>query len=167
MNIFLSNQHLSIEALQALIDNSLNHHQERLQVAEHLSECELCLEQYLQLQQIVQQVDIDVTDRVMGKIYHKQQSIRFGKYVRAAAAVVLALGLWNNGIFFQNTKISGEQMQHRKNMNGILWNISQGVDTIILRVSEDISDGIKKSQKDFLTQKNRFQIQGEENKDAK
>lgn len=97
--LFLENGHLSDAGLAALRDGTLDE-LARLEAAEHLSFCDACLDRYLALAEPVQiQPPEDLTLPVMRRIRQRLARMFMNRYAVAAAAVVLAFGLWGGGVF--------------------------------------------------------------------
>ncbi len=97
--LFLENGHLSDAGLAALRDSQLDE-LARLEAAEHLSFCDACLDRYLALAEPVQiQPPEDLTLPVMRRIRQRIARVLMNRYAVAAAAVVLAFGLWGSGVF--------------------------------------------------------------------
>ena len=79
--------------------------QGRLEAAEHLSFCDACLDRYLALAEPVQiQPPEDLTLPVMRRIRQRIARVVMNRYAVAAAAVVLAFGLWGGGVFGRITQ---------------------------------------------------------------
>lgn len=102
--LFLENGHLSDAGLAALRDGQLDE-LARLEAAEHLSFCDACLDRYLALAEPVQiQPPEDLTLPVMRRIRQRIARVVMNRYAVAAAAVVLAFGLWGSGVFGRITQ---------------------------------------------------------------
>ena len=102
--LFLENGHLSDAGLAALRDGQLDE-LARLEAAEHLIFCYACLDRYLALAEPVQiQPPEDLTLPVMRRIRQRIARVVMNRYAVAAAAVVLAFGLWGGGVFGRITQ---------------------------------------------------------------
>ena len=82
------------EALQTLVVGELDEFH-RLKVAEHLSHCDRCIEQYTELlsESVCVEPPQDMVAPVMEKIYYRRRQWAMKRYLQAAAAVVFALCL--------------------------------------------------------------------------
>lgn len=101
IQLFWENGHLSNEGLAAVRDGQLDE-LARLEAAEHLSFCDECLDRYLALAQAAPlDPPQDLTLPVMRRIRQRMARLLLNRYAVAAAAVVLAFGLWGGGVFRQ------------------------------------------------------------------
>ena len=98
--------HLTDTALDALIDETADELQ-RLEIAEHLSFCDHCLERYTSrltgealVVPPVKPVPISVT--VLQKIRRRARVVFFNRYATMAVAACFALILWVSGAFVVN-----------------------------------------------------------------
>lgn len=99
LELFREDGHLSDAGLAALRDGGLDE-LARLEAAEHLSFCDGCLDRYLALAEPAQlQPPEDLTLPVMRRIRQRMARLVMNRYAVAAAAVVLAFGMWGAGIF--------------------------------------------------------------------
>ena len=100
-DLFLKDGHLSDEGLAALRDGGLDE-LARLEAAEHLSFCDQCLDRYLALAEpALVQPPQDLTLPVMRRVRQRMARLLLNRYAVAAAAVLLAFGLWGGGVFRQ------------------------------------------------------------------
>ena len=100
MTLFLPDGHLSQEALNELTCGTLDEAQ-RLDAAAHLAECDACAARYTLL--LSEDVLLDppepIAPRVEKALRRRGLRLLANRYAAAAAAVVLAMALWNFGIF--------------------------------------------------------------------
>ena len=97
--LFWQDGHLSDAGLAALHDGRLDE-LARLEAAEHLSFCDGCLDRYLALAGPTQiEPPQDLTLPVMRRVRQRAARLVMNRYAVAAAAVVLAFGLWGSGVF--------------------------------------------------------------------
>ena len=98
--------HLTDDALDALINETADEMQ-RLEIAEHLSFCDQCLERYTDrltgealVAPPVKPVPISVT--VLQRIRHRARVIFFNRYATMVVAACVALIRWGSGAFVVN-----------------------------------------------------------------
>lgn len=127
---FDNDGHLTDEALQRLIDGEDNELR-RLEIAEHLSFCDRCIERYtLMLEEttLVEPIQ-SVVDSVIAQIKKKAARLLFNRYGAMAVAACFTMTLWFTGVFnmdvwrfeemsIQRTKIEqkadfGQQMMEK------------------------------------------------------
>lgn len=99
MKLFRDDGHLTDEALTALAGESLDD-LSRLEIAEHLAFCDLCLQRYtLALEpQPLLTPDHSCRESLMRRIRERTLHLITSRYATAAAAVVLALTVvWGSG----------------------------------------------------------------------
>ncbi len=98
--LFSPDGHLTDKALMGLVDGSLDE-LSRLEVGEHLSFCDACLDRYTALLtgDVLEEPETDQTLPVMRKVYKRQADAAARRYATAAAAVVIGSVLWYTGIF--------------------------------------------------------------------
>lgn len=97
--LFLNDGHLTDDALAALIDGGLDELQ-RLEVGEHLSFCDRCLDRYSELLTIdtMEVPEQDQTSVVMQRIRRKKWRSSVRRYTAAVAAVAIGSSLWYSGL---------------------------------------------------------------------
>ncbi len=98
--LFLENGHLTDAALQGLIDGSLDE-MSRLEVGEHLSFCDACLDRYTALLtgDVLMEPETHQTLPVMREIRTRQVNTTMRRYATAVAAVAIGSVLWYAGVF--------------------------------------------------------------------
>ncbi len=97
--LFLKDGHLTDYALSALMGGTLDDLQ-RLEVGEHLSFCDHCLERYSDLLTIdtLESPSRDLTPEVMQRIRRKKWRTSVRRYTAAVAAVAIGSSLWYSGL---------------------------------------------------------------------
>lgn len=110
--LFFSDGHLTDEALQGLIDGSLDE-LSRLEVGEHLSYCDACLDRYTALltADTLEEPENNQTLPIMRKVYKRQVDNATRRYATAVAAVAIGSILWYAGVFSTVGKILVESPQ--------------------------------------------------------
>ena len=95
MKIFRSDGHLRDEALCALVLNQPLEELERLEIAEHLAFCDLCLQRYTEAltEDTLLAPHQSCHDTIWHRIRSRTLRILSSRYATAAAAVALALVL--------------------------------------------------------------------------
>ncbi len=98
--LFFSDGHLTDEALQGLLDGSLDE-MSRLEVGEHLSFCDACLDRYTALLtgDVLEEPEIHQTLPVMRQVHTRQANTAVRRYATAVAAVAIGSFLWYTGMF--------------------------------------------------------------------
>jgi len=96
----MKKKHLSDTLLVRLIAGEANE-AERLACAEHLSTCDRCLKQYTELltDEICLTPPETVAQRVKTELRRRAANGFFTRFAAAAAAIILALGLWMTDAF--------------------------------------------------------------------
>ena len=99
MKIFQNDGHLRQEALSALAQNQPLEELERLEIAEHLAFCDLCLQRYTQAltRDALLMPQHSCRDSIRHRIRRRTMQILTSRYATAAAAVALSLTLlWSD-----------------------------------------------------------------------
>ena len=99
---FTETGHLTTEALTDVTNHVALSELERLEIAEHLSFCDACLEQYALLltdEHLCDPTACDFSKQTAKKIHQKRCSELLTRYIPAAAAACFALFLWISGVF--------------------------------------------------------------------
>lgn len=112
MILFQNDGHLTDEALRATIEEALDE-MSRLEVSEHLSFCDGCLERYTALltDDVLLTPVQPIAPPVLSRVRKRAVGILFNRYTTYAAAACLALTLWGAGVF---TGIgSGEELREQ------------------------------------------------------
>ncbi|MEA5082883.1 MAG: hypothetical protein VB018_01880 [Lachnospiraceae bacterium] len=97
---FDNDGHLTDEALQRLIDGE-DDELRRLEIAEHLSFCDRCIERYtLMLEEttLVEPIQ-SVADSVIARIKKRAARLLFNRYGAMAVAACFTMTLWFTGVF--------------------------------------------------------------------
>jgi hypothetical protein len=100
MELFHKNGHISQEGFQLLIEEKADLLQ-RLELSEHLSFCEECMENYLNLLDKVQEPS-RLVPSMQAKVFQavtKKKAIKKRDYLMTVAAACIALFLWSSGVF--------------------------------------------------------------------
>ena len=95
MTLFTPRGHLTDDALTALIRQELADPLERLEAAEHLAYCDLCLQRYterLECEPLLTPA-ADLREQLLRRIRARMFRLLANRYATAAAAVLLALTL--------------------------------------------------------------------------
>lgn len=87
--------HLTKEAITALVQGEALSERERLEAAEHLSFCDLCLQRYTEALSgnLLLTPEVSCADTIWWRIRQRTVRVLTSRYATAAAAVALALTL--------------------------------------------------------------------------
>ncbi len=100
MERFRADGHLTDEALRALVQEEPLSELERLELAEHLSFCDICLQRYTDClaHTALAAPERSCREGLRRRIWQRTARLAASRYATAAAAVVLALTmLWGGG----------------------------------------------------------------------
>lgn len=149
--LFLPDGHLSEDALAALLDGSLDEFQ-RLEVGEHLSYCDRCVDRYTALLtgEALETVPRDQTAPVMWRLEKKKWKSTLRRYASAAAAVVIGSMLWYTGALeavgktlYQPPEIIEQQISREPSRS---QNILEAVHNWSARVRDAAAPGFRPPQ---------------------
>lgn len=100
MEYFRHDGHLTEEALLALVRQDPMEELERLEVAEHLAYCDMCLQRYTELlsADVLLTPQQSCREPLLRRIRRRAVQLITSRYATAAAAVVLALTLLWGGL---------------------------------------------------------------------
>lgn len=100
MELFRENGCLTDEALRMLVGEQLDE-MGRLEVAEHLSFCDACLERYTALltDDTLLTPAEPLTPKILTRVQQRVLRLLVNRYAVGAVAAVLALTLWGAGVF--------------------------------------------------------------------
>lgn len=99
--LFDSSGHLTNDAFDALLFDRPLDELERLEIAEHLSFCDRCVERYAALLDGTELLSPSepVAPPVFRRIRERARKLFVNKYATAAAAACFAIMFWNIGLF--------------------------------------------------------------------
>lgn len=143
MEIFLHNGHLTDEALASLAAGAELTETTRLEIAEHLAYCDLCLQRYTDALEGVPLLTPEHSCRESLWIRVRTRAFRLltSRYATAAAAIVLALTLvWGSG--YEGLSLPGTPAERHTVSDG-LWKWNQSLDNAISGVNE-FFDGLSR-----------------------
>ena len=102
MELFREDGCLTDEGLRAVLDGGLDE-LGRLETAEHLSYCDLCMDRYTALltNDALETPPRTMRGAVMGSIWARLMQNTYGRIAVAGVAAVLALSLWKGGTLEQ------------------------------------------------------------------
>lgn len=100
-DLFYDDGHLTDEAFRALIDSGPLDELERLEIAEHLSFCDQCVERYAALLDdgLLAAPPEPVAPPVLARLRERARKVFFNRYTTAIAAACFAIVFWNIGVF--------------------------------------------------------------------
>ncbi|MCI8652668.1 MAG: hypothetical protein HFF11_03110 [Angelakisella sp.] len=147
---------LTAFALQGLVEGSLGE-LERLEVTEHLSYCDLCVERYTALladDTLLEAPEL-LKQSVLTKLRQRMARAFVNRYFHMGVAACLTLVLWSTGVFatFGELALSPPRLEHPNiapEKNGI---------TISQRL-EDFSDGIGSGLYRLMDRMNTIDLRG-------
>ncbi len=98
---FHDNGHLTQDALHCLVNGADADEICRLELAEHLSFCDCCLDGYMALLSDSLLIDppSPQADSIIKIVTRRARILFFNRYTRAAVAACLAITLWTAGVF--------------------------------------------------------------------
>ena len=99
--LFDPNGHLTDDAFGALLRDEPRDEMERLEISEHLSFCDRCVERYAALldgSELLSPPE-PVAPPVFRRIRERARKLFVNKYATAAAAACFAIMFWNIGLF--------------------------------------------------------------------
>ncbi len=147
MTIFNKNGHITQKGLFLLLTEKADEMQ-RLELSEHLSFCDRCLEEYLkELEKItLLETENSISKNVIKRVKYKTAWLSQKNFGTVVAAACIAMVLWTSGAFswqmtLQQTQTM-ERLEHRleriswKNQN-VLHNVSQKYQYFLDRLGLD------------------------------
>ena len=101
---------LTDEAFQDLINGKADE-LARLEIAEHLSFCDKCVERYVNLlcEEPLLDPVVPAVPKVQSEIRRKMRTVFFNRYMRVGVAACLTLILWLGGVFSTNKDITQQE----------------------------------------------------------
>ena len=126
MVIFLQNGHLSDEAISALIQDAELDELTRLEIAEHLSYCDACLQRYTEALSAVPLLTPahSCRESLWRRIRQRTVRILTSRYATAAAAVALALTLVWADIPLPERSIEADRTTVTEKIEGLLTGVT-------------------------------------------
>lgn len=140
MDLFTPDGHLTDQGLKALIDGTLDE-TERLEVGEHLSFCDKCIDRYTALLtgEVLMEPENDQVLPTMRRVQKRRVNDTLRRYAAAAAAVAIGSTLWYTGIFTSvatalaesPTQLLNAQLEirqpdpaseHKQSLGDTIWN---------------------------------------------
>lgn len=111
MTIFNQNGHISAEGFFILVTEKADEMQ-RLELSEHLSFCDRCLEQYLSEMEKITLLETEqsIAKRVINKVRYKTAFLAQKRFGTAVAAACIAMVLWTSGAFSWKTMLEQADM---------------------------------------------------------
>lgn len=135
MAIFSENGHIAAEGFFLLVTEKANDIQ-RLELSEHLSFCDGCLEQYLkEIEKItLLETEQSIAKRVIKSIKYKTAFLAQKRFGTAVAAACIAMVLWSTGAFSFTTILN--QSDTMESLEQEIQKISWQNQSILHDVSE-------------------------------
>ena len=133
---------LTDHALQSLLNGSLEE-LERLEVAEHLSYCDSCVERYTALltDGVLLEAPELMKQSVLAALRRKAAKVFVNRYFHMAVAASLTLVLWGSGVFNSFGEVRLVRPPEARNPEAsISWRLNS--------FASDVSDGVT----DFMDQ---------------
>lgn len=124
MTLFHDNGHLNDAAFQTLLSDQPLSELERLEIAEHLSFCDRCVERYALLldDTLLLSPPEPITPSVLLRVKERARKIFLNKYTTVVAAASFAILFWNIGVFHIDVSGNG-RMLSMLNDSGITFSI--------------------------------------------
>lgn len=140
-------------ALQSLVDGSLGD-LERLEVTEHLSYCDLCVERYTAMltEDALLEAPELLKPGILKELRRRMARVFVNRYFHMGVAACLTLVLWSTGVFasFGELALNPPRLERPAPEDRV--SISQRM--------EDFTDGIGNGLYDFMDQLNTFDLRG-------
>lgn len=141
MDRFTADGHIAKEALQDLLNDNLDE-LGRLELAEHLSFCDCCLEQntLMMTDEYLVTPEEPLKEPVLKRIRRKAARIFFNKFTTVAAAVVLAVAIGISGLYrtpsssAPNTN-QGQQITFTERFKNFTGDVNQALSGFISSIS--------------------------------
>ena len=133
---------LTDHALQSLLNGSLEE-LERLEVAEHLSYCDSCVERYtaLLVPQVLEEPPELMKQSILSALRKRAAKLFVDRYFHMAVAASLTLVLWGSGVFNSFGEVRLVRPPEERNPEAsISWRLNS--------FASDVSDGVT----DFMDQ---------------
>lgn len=137
MKLFNEEGHITDQGFRALIAGELNG-LDRLEAAEHLDCCDLCVERYSQM--LVPEVEIapkqELAPEILRTLRRRARALFLNRFTRVAVAAVLTMVIWVGG-FYRNGILSpsGESMEEAaaaaQSLQDQLWSWGRGLDQLV------------------------------------
>ena len=110
MSLFDKYGHLKEDSFEILINNT-DSELERLEILEHLSDCDKCIFLYTEKLSNIELIELkeDISNTIIFKVKKKLKMIFINKYANAIIAACFTLLFWTNGVF---TDLSSKTVQY-------------------------------------------------------
>lgn len=138
-NLFLEDGHLCDEAFDLLSSGAQLDELSRLEIAEHLAFCDLCVDRYtayLEPSELLTPQEPAVPG-VIRRLRQKAVKLFYNRYVTAVAAAAFAIVFWNLGFFTPEYSFDGKLLDR---ISETRESISETVTTVGNNVAENIND---------------------------
>jgi len=142
-------------ALQSLVDGSLGELQ-RLEVSEHLSYCDLCVERYAALlaDETLMEAPDTLKPGVLAQLRRRMARVFVNRYFHMGVAACLTLVLWSTGVFAAFGELALTPPKLERPVPDRETRVS------ISRRLEDFTAGIGDGLYDFVDQLNAIDLRG-------
>ncbi|MFA9381968.1 MAG: hypothetical protein ACERKO_13015 [Acetanaerobacterium sp.] len=99
--LFYDNGHITRRALESLAEEAQSDELARLELAEHLSFCDRCLDEYMALldDSLLLSPPETQVPHIIKRVKRRARVLFFNRYVRVTVAACLAITLWASGVF--------------------------------------------------------------------
>lgn len=136
MTLFDDKGHMTADGFHLFISGEPDELQ-RLEFAEHLSDCDICLERYLEYMNEVPLMEVKPSqkEKIFQRVHYYKASLHYRRFAVAVAAC-MAIILWTGGAF---------QWQGRIMEKNIAGQVADHVYEVTQRHSETISDVLSKN----------------------
>ena len=136
---FNQDGHITPFALGSLVHETQLDELTRLELAEHLSFCDRCLDAYMVMLDDSLMIDPPQTQAqtIIKRVKQKARILFFNKYTRVAVAACLAITLWTTGVF--STEFAEKNSQ-------LIASVGSSAATLTTRISQwtdDVTDDLQ------------------------
>ena len=147
MKLFDDHGHLTDEALAALSTDALDE-LARLEVSEHLSFCDRCLDRYLATltDGALEAPENSCRERLLQRIRRQALQLLENRVATAAAAIAIVVSLWTGGVFGALLSLPGQLTELPSTVSQSIQAQQRETKPSVFEDIENWFDGIGKDQ---------------------
>ena len=140
MKLFSQDGHLTSEGLEALVREELDE-TARMEAAEHLDFCDLCVERYADL--LTEAVEIapppELSLTVMVRLRKRLRMVFFNRFTRVSVAAAMAIVIWmgsfsTEGLLSRSTSLIASYSENEAAISQAISDLGEGMDNFFTTV---------------------------------